>query len=48
MSLSASLEGTENLAPTGIRSPDRPARSKSLPYTVLRRGKLIVPFYNWL
>jgi len=22
--------GTENLAPTGIRSPDRPARSESL------------------
>jgi hypothetical protein len=22
--------GVENLAPTGIRSPDRPARSKSL------------------
>jgi hypothetical protein len=22
--------GAENLAPTGIRSPDRPARSKSL------------------
>ena len=23
-------EGAENLAPTGIRSPDRPTRSKSL------------------
>jgi hypothetical protein len=23
-------EGAENLAPTGIRSPDRPARSESL------------------
>jgi len=26
----AGLEGAENFAPTGIRSPDRPARSKSL------------------
>ena len=24
------LEGVENLAPTGIRSPDRPARSELL------------------
>jgi len=44
----ASLEGTENLVSTRIRSPDGPARSKSLPYTVLSRGKLIVTFYNWL
>ena len=26
----ADLDGCENLAPTGIRSPDRPARSESL------------------
>jgi hypothetical protein len=26
----AGLTGAENLAPTGIRSPDRPARSQSL------------------
>jgi hypothetical protein len=26
----ASLDGAKNLAPTGIRSQDRPARSKSL------------------
>jgi hypothetical protein len=26
----AGLAGAENLAPTGIRSPDRPARSQSL------------------
>jgi len=26
----ASLEGAEYLAPTGLKSPDRPARSKSL------------------
>ena len=25
-----SLDGCENIAPTGIRSPDRPARSESL------------------
>jgi hypothetical protein len=26
----AGLEGAENLSPTGIRSPDRPAHSQSL------------------
>jgi hypothetical protein len=26
----------ENLAPTGIQSPDRPARSQSLVYSILR------------
>ena len=26
----AGLDGTENLASTGVRSPDRPARDKSL------------------
>jgi len=26
----AGLDGVENLAPTGIRSPDRPARNDSL------------------
>jgi hypothetical protein len=31
--------GAENLAPTGIRSPDRPARSQSIP-TELSRPKL--------
>ena len=30
MEPSAGLEGTENLVPTVIRSPDRPARSESL------------------
>jgi hypothetical protein len=29
--------GTENLAPTGVRSPNRPARSES-----------VVPYYNTL
>jgi hypothetical protein len=28
--LGAGMEGWENIAPTGIRSPDRPALSKSL------------------
>ena len=32
--------GTENLAPTGIRYPDRPARSESL-YRLRYRGPLI-------
>jgi len=35
--------GAENLAPTGIRSPDRPARSESLnrlSYTGLQRGNV--------
>jgi hypothetical protein len=30
MGLMAGLAGTGNLAPTGIRSPDRPIRSESL------------------
>ena len=30
MGSSAGLDYAENLAPTGIRSPDRPARSESL------------------
>ena len=33
--------GTENLAPTGIRSPDRPARSESL-YRLRYPGRHIV------
>ena len=33
--------GAENLAPTGIRSPDRPARSESL-YRLSYRGPLII------
>ena len=30
MGLIARLDGAKNLAPTGIRSPDRPVRSESL------------------
>ena len=37
----AGLEGAENLAPTGIRSPDRPARSESL-YRLSYRNPRIV------
>jgi hypothetical protein len=33
--------GAENLAPTGIRSPDRPARSQSL-YRLSYRGPLCI------
>jgi hypothetical protein len=33
--------GAENLAPTGIRSPDRPARSESL-YRLSYPGRLFV------
>jgi hypothetical protein len=32
--------GAENLAPTGIRSPDRPSRSESL-YRLSYRGSLV-------
>jgi hypothetical protein len=35
----AGLDGAENLAPTGIRSPDRPARNESL-YRLSYRGPL--------
>jgi hypothetical protein len=37
----AGLEGAENLAPTEIRSPDRPARSESL-YRQSYRGPIVV------
>jgi hypothetical protein len=37
--------GAENLAPTGIRSPDRPARSKSLYRLAVRPTMLIVTKY---
>ena len=36
--------GAENLAPTGIRSPDRPARSESL-YRLSYRGRHILDIY---
>ena len=44
----AGLTGAENFVPTRIRSPDRPARSKSLyrmsypgPYFILKRERLV-------
>ena len=52
--------GAENLAPTGIRSPDRPARSQSLyrlrypahmghcALLVLRTGDFVQKIQNWL
>ena len=40
MGLRACLDGAENLAPTGIRSPDRPARSESQ-YRLSYRGSEI-------
>jgi hypothetical protein len=41
----AGLDATENLTPTGIRSPDRPARSESL-YRLRYPGPLIYYYYN--
>jgi hypothetical protein len=41
----------ENLTPTGIRSPDHPARSQSLyrlSYTVHMFGMLLFNFVNWV
>jgi hypothetical protein len=38
--------GAENLAPTGIRSPDRPARSQSL-YRLSYRAHVVI-FIMWL
>jgi hypothetical protein len=40
MGSKASLDGTRNLAPTGVRSPDRPARSQSL-YRLSYRARRI-------
>jgi hypothetical protein len=40
--------GEENLAATGIRSPDRPARSQSLYRLSYPAHKLICDPFNWL
>jgi hypothetical protein len=41
------LDGSENLAPTRIRSPDRPARSESL-YRLRYSGPTLISVaYSW-
>jgi len=37
--------GAENLAPTSIRSPDRPARSQSLYHSIVGGGGLLKKFW---
>jgi len=39
-------KGAENLAPTGIRSPDRPARSQSL-YRLRYPAHILTPYYRF-